>query len=439
MKKIFRKLHLWLSIPFGLIITVICFTGAMLVFENEVMELTYPQRYYVEKSGESPLPLDVLLARVSAELPDSVEVNSVNISSNPDKAYQMSLSKPRRASVYVDQYTGEIKWRYERSAFFTTMFRLHRWLMDSANPDGGVFVGKLLVGISTIMFVVALITGIVIWWPRTRKALKNSLKISVRKGLKRFWYDLHIAGGMYALVLLLAMALTGLTWSFPWYRNGFYAVFGVEQQQSHGAQPAAQNAQPTQAPAAHGATTAEAGEGRPARDGEASANRERDGRSQTDGEQPSARGDQGDEREGRPEARGQNGGRSPKANAFAHWQGVYETIRGLNPDHKQISVSKSSASVSFSRWGNQRASDKYTYDPASGEITEVSLYKDQEKASKMRGWIYTVHVGAWGGLFSRILTVLAALLGASLPLTGYYLWIKKLINKSKARKNRRAV
>ena len=39
MKKIFEKIHLWLSVPFGLIITLICFSGAMLVFEDEVNEL----------------------------------------------------------------------------------------------------------------------------------------------------------------------------------------------------------------------------------------------------------------------------------------------------------------------------------------------------------------------------------------------------------------
>ena len=33
-------------------------------------------------------------------------------------------AKPRRASMYVDQYTGEIKGKYERPAFFVTMFRL---------------------------------------------------------------------------------------------------------------------------------------------------------------------------------------------------------------------------------------------------------------------------------------------------------------------------
>ena len=49
MKKVFRKIHLWLSVPFGLLITLICFSGAMLVFETEVMELCHRDLYYVEK------------------------------------------------------------------------------------------------------------------------------------------------------------------------------------------------------------------------------------------------------------------------------------------------------------------------------------------------------------------------------------------------------
>ena len=49
-------------------------------------------------------------------------------------------------------------------------------------PDGGIFWGKMIVGTATLMFVFVLISGIVIWWPRTKKALKNSLKIVSGKG-----------------------------------------------------------------------------------------------------------------------------------------------------------------------------------------------------------------------------------------------------------------
>ena len=402
MKKIFRKIHLWLSVPFGLIITLVCFSGAILVFENEVNEWFRHDLYYVETVKESPLPMDKLLEKVATTLTDSVSVTGVSISSDPGRAYQVSLSKPRRASLYVDQYTGEVKGKSERSGFFMFMFRMHRWLLDSMNPGNeGIFWGKMIVGVSTLLLVFVLISGIVIWWPRTRKALKNSLKITATKGWRRFWYDLHVAGGMYALIFLLAMALTGLTWSFPWYRTAFYKVFGVEVQQ-RAAQGHEQKSDAQK------------------RDTKLAAHREK-------------------KREGNDVRKGERS-RRPENNhsdmylvtsPFVYWQEIYDKLRRQNPEYKQISISSGTASVSFNRFGNQRASDRYSFNTDNGEFTETSLYQHQDKSGKIRGWIYSVHVGNWGGMFTRILTFIAALLGAALPLTGYYLWIKRLIKVRK--------
>ncbi|MBQ5829709.1 MAG: PepSY domain-containing protein, partial [Alistipes sp.] len=44
-----------------------------------------------------------------------------------------------------------------------------------------------------------------------------------------------------------------------------------------------------------------------------------------------------------------------------------------------------------------------------------------------------VHVGNWGGMLTRIFWFLAAMLGATLPLTGYYLWIKRKFIRKRAR------
>ena len=383
MRKIFRNIHLWLSVPFGILITLICFSGAALVFEKEVMELCHRELYFVKKVEAAPLPMEQLMTKVAATLPDSVSVTGVNISSDPERAYQVTLSKPRRASMYVDQYTGEITGKYERAPFFNFMFRMHRWLLDSMKPDGGIFWGKMIVGTATLMFVFVLISGIVIWWPRTKKVLKNSLKIVANKGWRRFWYDLHVAGGMYALVFLLAMALTGLTWSFQWYRTGFYKTFGVEVQPSMGHGNAAANA------------TAKGGK-----------------------------------RDGKPE--GREGRGAHRYSPYTNWQQVYEQLAEANPDYKQISVSDGSASVAVPRFGNQRGTDRYKFNPRNGEITETTLYKDLDNSGKIRGWIYSVHVGSWGGMLTRILTFVAALIGASLPLTGYYLWIRKKIKRRPA-------
>lgn len=386
MRKVFRNIHLWLSVPFGLIITLICFSGAMLVFEGEIMQLTHRSLYYVEKTDGKPLPMDKLASKVAGTLPEDVSITGITVFPDPEKSYQVNLSKPKRASVYIDQYTGEIKGKYQRSPFFSTMFFLHRWLLDSRPAGDGIFWGKMIVGVSTLMFIFVLISGIVIWWPRTWKALKNSLKITARKGMVRFWYSLHVAGGMYALLLVLVMALTGLTWSFGWYRTAFYTVFGVD----------------TPSRMKHGHATV-------------NMNIEK--------------GKKGNGRKGGKEHDRKGDALHGNPLSFVYWQQVYEELAKENPGCKQISVSDGSASVSSNFFGNTRGANCYTFDSRTGKITNVFRYAEMDNSSKIRGWIYSVHVGSWGGMLTRILWFLAALLGASLPLTGYYLWIKRIYRK----------
>ena len=226
MKKFISKLHLWVSVPFGIVITITCFTGAMLVLENEITDICYSDIVKVEPIGQ-PLPLDVIAEKVKATLPAGAEISGFVLSSENGRAYKVNVSKPQKSTLYVNQYTGAVNGEYTRLPFFRNMLRLHRWLMDSNPGKGTIFWGKMVVAASTLAFVAILLTGLVIWWPRNRKMLRNRLRVVVRKGKNRFWYDLHVAGGFYAFLLLLAMALTGLTWSYRWYSDGFYLLLGA--------------------------------------------------------------------------------------------------------------------------------------------------------------------------------------------------------------------
>lgn len=374
MRKAFRKIHLWLSVPLGLIIAIICFTGALLVFEEQVTQLANRHLYYVENPGSQPLPVGTLVEKVESLPTKGASITGVTIYPQPDRSYQVNLSAPKGAAVYIDPYTGEVLGQSQRTPFFRTVFMLHRWLLDSQPADGGIFWGKRITGIATLVFVVILLSGVVIWWPRSRKGLKNGIQIALRKGKARFWHDLHAAGGIYVLLLVLVMALTGLTWSFDWYKNAFYTLFGVET-----TAPAKSSAPKGQAaPGPQPGTTAEA---------------------------------------------------ATPATPFACWQEVYDQLAAENPDRLKIEITDGTASVSNNRYGNIRGTDRYTFDPQSGQITGASLYKDTGNSGKIRGWIYSVHTGAWGGNLTRIIWFLAALLGATLPLTGYYLWIKRLYRK----------
>lgn len=87
--------------------------------------------------------------------------------------------------------------------------------------------------------------------------------------------------------------------------------------------------------------------------------------------------------------------------------------------------------MTVNHFGNVRGVDRYKFNPRTGEVTESTLYKDLDNSAKIRGWIYSVHAGSWGGWLTRVLWFLAALLGTSLPLTGYYLWQKRLSAKKR--------
>ena len=169
MRQFFHQIHLWLSIPLGILISVICLTGAILVFEKEITQIMYPETQVTQVEGQQV--------------------------------------------------------RKQRPEFFRQVRTLHRWLLDAPAKKGESSVGKTVVGITTVVMIVILISGIVIWIPRNSRTLKNRLQISCTKGWRRFWYDSHVALGFYSTLFLLIMALTGLTWSFSGYRTFMYDLF----------------------------------------------------------------------------------------------------------------------------------------------------------------------------------------------------------------------
>lgn len=111
--------------------------------------------------------------------------------------------------------------------FYKTVKKLHRWLfMVPDNPRGGLSVGRIIVAVTAMCMSVVLLTGVVAWWPKSKKMLKSRLKVSTNKGFRRFVYDTHVSLGIYAFVFLFLMAITGPVFSFGWYRQGMSKLFG---------------------------------------------------------------------------------------------------------------------------------------------------------------------------------------------------------------------
>ena len=108
---------------------------------------------------------------------------------------------------------------------------------------------------------------------------------------------------------------------------------------------------------------------------------------------------------------------------YGIWDNVVSELQALYPSYASISLTAGKAQIS--KPGNMRSSDTAAFDTQTGEITTVTAYSDVPRAQKMKGWFYAFHTGSWGGMTTKVLYFLAAFIGGILPLSGYYLWLKK--------------
>jgi len=223
-KRIIGQIHLWLGLASGLVVFILGLTGAIYAFSDEIKSFVYQDRLYVDApAGKQKLSLDILLPIAEKAIGKEHKISRAQLPQDPSGAYMFRALKVDKEAfgywnyyqyfhkVYLNPYTGEVihleNAKYE---FFTLVLALHMNLLL------GDAAGHVIVRWSVVCFVVLLLSGLVLWWPKKwkRKQLKNNFRIKWKAKFKRLNYDLHNVLGFYALLLLLIIALTGLAWSF---------------------------------------------------------------------------------------------------------------------------------------------------------------------------------------------------------------------------------
>lgn len=363
-RKFFKKIHLWLSLPVGLIISIICISGAILSFETEILEWKYPERYFVKDTNKERIPLNSLIPIIEKQL-NGKEISNIKITSDPNRTYTVGIKGEMRSSVFIDPYTGLITGKYVfKDSSFSTIMSLHRWLLDGTRTWG-----KVIVGVTTIFFALILISGIVWWVPTKKSAWKNRFTIKTKSGLARLFYDLHLVLGIYACLFLLLCSLTGLMWSFQWYRNGVNKLFGAE---------TIPNERKAHTPN--------------------NENKELDKKVFID----------------------------PQI-----WNKAFDNVSETVQTYSYITISDGSATVLPTNPAHSRATDKYKWNKENGAIIKAEKFGDKTTSSTVMSWAYALHVGAYGGILTRILTCIACIIGGTLPITGYYIFYRKHLKKKK--------
>ena len=382
MKIFFRRIHLWLSLAAGTVILICCLTGALLVFQKELEQAFHHNRYFVEQDKQK-LSADQLI-KIVKEHDRKSKINSIRVYSDPERSAEINISVPEKneskgrstaskassakpesrppsLTVFIDPYTGSILDIYNsREGFFYQVMSLHRWLLGGSDS-----IGKTITGISTLIFLFILITGIILWWPKTKKILIRRLKIKRSMGWKRFNHDLHIVLGFYSAIFLFIFAFTALAWSFEWFNNGIYAVTNSPLQP------------PPPPTSVYLPDTTTISYNKP----------------------------------------------FEAASAFLKDAQYYNISR---PRDSVAAITVTSLDKNAI---HESATDVVYIDQYSGKVIGTMLFNERSLGSQLRSTFRPIHVGSIYGTPSKILAVIICLFGASFPVTGTLLWINRLKKK----------
>ncbi|MDR2114888.1 MAG: PepSY domain-containing protein [Planctomycetaceae bacterium] len=226
--KFLYQTHLWLGIVSGIVLFIVALTGTLLVFQSDIVHFFDHDRYFVSHPNMTPLNVEDLIAKVEQDMNGNVYF--VRKYSNQNNAtYVMSVANNntdgKTNTQIVDPYTGELLGVSTLFNFFNAVQNLHTSLF-LPKP-----IGKIIVGSASLIFVVLALTGLFLWLPANfsnKKEWTTGFLVRFRKGKSLLVYDSHKTLGFYILIPILLMALTGMVFSFTWFRTGVNKVFNVQ-------------------------------------------------------------------------------------------------------------------------------------------------------------------------------------------------------------------
>ncbi len=211
---------MWLGLLSSVVITVVCLSGSIYAFKSQIENLINSDLVYNNSQHKQSFNIDVIALNFEKKygkptlilIPENLNKN-IFISSRSKNILG--------TEVYYHRYTGEflgIKSRTTTS-FFEFILDIHRFLLMDE-------LGKTINGISILIFVFLLFSGFILWLPKKLKSFKKNLVIKWDARFYRINYDLHRILGLYSLIILFFIAITGLYVSFHWVKNTIIVGLG---------------------------------------------------------------------------------------------------------------------------------------------------------------------------------------------------------------------
>jgi len=216
-----RFIHKWLGLISGLIVFIVCITGCIFCFHDEIKDNTRKEWRLVEPQNKPFLSPSQLQEKAKEAVPAN-KATMIAYYGKDRSAIVYTYSDKENLYLYFNPYTGEyLKSENPETDFFIIVEYIHLYLLL---PD---YIGKHIIGGATIIFILLLISGIIQWWPKRKSDIKRSFTIKWSAKWRRVNYDWHNTTGFYISIIALILAITGLTFTYEWVGDGIYKSFNL--------------------------------------------------------------------------------------------------------------------------------------------------------------------------------------------------------------------
>lgn len=376
--------HLWVGLTLGLYIVMMGVTGSLLVFMEE-LDVRFNPHLHRVSAGGARVSLERAYAPIQRLYPNE-RLQRVILAAGPSGTHEFMIAAgkwgpgPMLRQFYVNPYTGELlgpeRPRYGK--FFNIVFYLHMDLL-LLNKE----LARKLNGWGALLGTGLLLSGVWLWWPSHRKQLKTRLSVQRGASYRRRIHDLHNVFGIYTLPVLLLAFATGILMMFPDpVRNVVYRLTS------------------TPTPPAKAKTRDEA----------------------------------------KPVAAAQSRAKPLPMDDLLRIAGTAlpeARITRIYPPKKEGEPFRFVGELAGS--GPAGGFVQVKVHPASGRILQVKDPRQASRGDKVLRWIGPLHFGTWGGVWVKLLYVIAGLAPVGLFATGFLKWRVKWEGRRRNRARRGAL
>lgn len=267
--------------------------------------------------------------------------------------------------MYVNPYNGEILGVYnEKYDVFPILKSIHWSLLLKTDW------GKYVVGIPVVLFIIMLITGIILWWPKNKNARKGRFRFNWKNitTWKRKNYDLHNILGFYASFIALILSISGIYFSFPWVKNAFNLVLSGSIELPKEKEIKSRDSVLSVNKSAFDITALET------------------------------------------------------KKLYSSSSSFRIPLNGKNKKGKEL---KNIPVTVYGENGSFAIRNQVVFDKYSGKLLLNKPHQQLTNAEKYANANYDIHTGSYFGIFGKIIWFITGLICTSLPVTGFLIWLGK--------------